>query len=100
MRSTNRDQAIRERAYAIWEQEGRPDGRSLAHWLKAKAEIETASDNAAPTLARVKRIQLVDRRQPQLLMPVGGGKGKKKDAAAAKPAPVAAPPARRKKANE
>ena len=30
---------IRERAYAIWEQEGRPDGSSLDHWLQAEAEI-------------------------------------------------------------
>jgi hypothetical protein len=36
-----REQAIRERAYAIWEQEGHPDGRGLAHWLQAEAEIQT-----------------------------------------------------------
>jgi hypothetical protein len=32
-------QTIRERAYAIWEQEGRPEDRSLPHWLQAGAEI-------------------------------------------------------------
>ena len=37
--SDERERTIRERAYAIWEQEGRPDGRSLAHWLQAEAEI-------------------------------------------------------------
>jgi hypothetical protein len=31
-------QAIRERAYAIWEREGRPDGKALDHWLHAEAE--------------------------------------------------------------
>ncbi len=36
--SDEREEAIRERAYAIWEQEGRPDGKSLAHWLQAEAE--------------------------------------------------------------
>jgi hypothetical protein len=35
----DREQAIRERAYFIWEAEGRPDGNSLAHWLQAEAEI-------------------------------------------------------------
>jgi Protein of unknown function (DUF2934) len=30
---------IREGAYAIWEQEGKPDGRDLDHWLQAEAEI-------------------------------------------------------------
>jgi hypothetical protein len=34
-----REQAIRERAYAIWEQEGRPNGKDLDHWLHAEAEI-------------------------------------------------------------
>ena len=24
-------------AYRIWEEEGRPDGRALDHWLKAEA---------------------------------------------------------------
>jgi Protein of unknown function (DUF2934) len=36
-----REQAIRYRAYAIWEQDGRPEGRSLAHWSQAEAEIGT-----------------------------------------------------------
>jgi hypothetical protein len=34
-----REQAIRERAYAIWEQDGRPEGRGVAHWAQAEAEI-------------------------------------------------------------
>jgi hypothetical protein len=38
--SDEREQAIRERAHAIWEQEGRPDGKSLTHWQQAAAEIE------------------------------------------------------------
>jgi hypothetical protein len=33
------EQAIRERAYAIWEEEGRPEARHLDHWLRAEAEI-------------------------------------------------------------
>jgi hypothetical protein len=32
--------AIRERAFAIWEHEGRPSGKNLVHWLKAEAEIK------------------------------------------------------------
>ncbi len=39
----DREQSIREGAYQIWEREGRPEGRTLAHWLKAEAELaETA----------------------------------------------------------
>ena len=33
------ERRIRERAYAIWEQEGRPHGRDLDHRLRAEAEI-------------------------------------------------------------
>jgi hypothetical protein len=33
-------QAIRERAYFIWEHEGRPSGRDIANWLEAEAEIK------------------------------------------------------------
>jgi hypothetical protein len=50
---------------------------------------------ALRTPAKAKRVKPVDRRQPQILMPVGGGK-EKKSAAATKSAPV--PAARRKKA--
>lgn len=31
---------IEERAYAIWESEGKPHGRDVEHWLRAKAEAE------------------------------------------------------------
>jgi hypothetical protein len=31
---------IRERAFAIWQQEGCPDGRALSNWLQAEAEIK------------------------------------------------------------
>lgn len=30
---------IRQRAYQIWEEDGRPEGQSLAHWLRAEREI-------------------------------------------------------------
>jgi len=26
-------------AYLIWEREGRPEGRGVEHWLKAKAQL-------------------------------------------------------------
>jgi len=38
-----KEQAIRERAYAIWEEEGRPEGRHVDHWLRAEAEISQSS---------------------------------------------------------
>jgi Protein of unknown function (DUF2934) len=39
MSSNHEEQAIRERAYLIWEHEGRPKGRDIANWLEAETEI-------------------------------------------------------------
>lgn len=33
------EQRVRERAYQIWEQAGRPEGKSDEHWRQAEAEI-------------------------------------------------------------
>lgn len=33
------EQAIRERAYLIWEREGRPEGRAECHWQSAAIEV-------------------------------------------------------------
>jgi hypothetical protein len=48
------EQHIRNGAYAIWEDDGRPEGRHLEHWQQAVREIEqgkeapkTATDAAA-----------------------------------------------------
>jgi hypothetical protein len=35
----DRDARVRERAYRIWEGEGRPDGRAEEHWHLAEREI-------------------------------------------------------------
>ena len=37
---------VRERAYQLWVQEGRPQGRDVAHWLQA--EKEAAAEARAP----------------------------------------------------
>lgn len=34
-----REELIRRRAYAIWEQEGRPDGQHQRHWEQAAREM-------------------------------------------------------------
>lgn len=38
------DSKIRERAHAIWEREGRPEGRHDDHWRQAQQEL---ADNTA-----------------------------------------------------
>jgi hypothetical protein len=37
--ATDLIQRIRERSYQIWEQEGRPEGQDLDHWLQAEREL-------------------------------------------------------------
>ena len=38
------EQDIRNRAYAIWEDQGRPDDRHLEHWQQAVREIEQSRE--------------------------------------------------------
>lgn len=42
------EKSICERSYAIWLREGRPDGKALEHWLRAKAELELEAEMFAP----------------------------------------------------
>lgn len=35
----DRDELIRRRAYAIWENEGRPEGQDQRHWAQASREM-------------------------------------------------------------
>jgi hypothetical protein len=37
--ASDREQQIRERAYRIWEEEGRPTGRNRENWQRAETEI-------------------------------------------------------------
>lgn len=45
----DREQKIRERAHAIWEQAGRPDGRHDDHWDQARREVDGEDEQQAPT---------------------------------------------------
>lgn len=38
-RRARTEQQIRERAYVLWEGEGRPEGRAVEHWRRAEAEL-------------------------------------------------------------
>src|SRR5829696_5746272 len=43
---SDKEQRIRVRAYAIWEGEGRHEGRAEEHWRQAEREIEHALRSA------------------------------------------------------
>jgi hypothetical protein len=49
MMTIDNETKVRERAYYIWEREGRPQGRELQHWQTALRELssETNSSNGA-----------------------------------------------------
>lgn len=46
------EQAIRERAHRLWEEEGRPEGRAEDHWFQAK-EIVALEEGRPETLLSV-----------------------------------------------
>ncbi|MFJ5486179.1 DUF2934 domain-containing protein [Hansschlegelia beijingensis] len=39
---------IRELAYSMWEQDGRPEGRAELYWGRAKAQLEAEGKSAYP----------------------------------------------------
>ncbi|WP_113426302.1 DUF2934 domain-containing protein [Rhizobium cremeum] len=43
MDERSREERIRQRAYELWEAEGRIDGHHERHWHDASAELEQAS---------------------------------------------------------
>jgi Protein of unknown function (DUF2934) len=45
---------IRERAHALWEAEGRPEGCEEEHWYKALREL-AGSSTAKPNATRARR---------------------------------------------
>jgi hypothetical protein len=47
---TDRNELIKQRAYAIWEQEGRPHGRDEEHWKRALQEMHGLED--APKIVK------------------------------------------------
>ncbi|RWP96472.1 DUF2934 domain-containing protein [Mesorhizobium sp.] len=48
----DRQERIRRRAHAIWEQAGRPDGVHQQHWDQAAAEIDGGESGPKAKLAK------------------------------------------------
>lgn len=46
---------IRQRAYEIWEREGRPEGRDWEHWLTAETEVSSQPADAAKAKASTRK---------------------------------------------
>lgn len=54
---------IAKRAYALWEEEGRPDGRHDVHWQQAADAFRTLQQSADLTTANAR--QRIRKAQPQ-----------------------------------
>lgn len=46
---SDKEDLIRDRAHAIWEREGRPEGAGDRHWEQARAEIAAEADPIGTT---------------------------------------------------
>jgi hypothetical protein len=46
----SREQIIRDTAYAIWQAEGRPEGRDVEHWRQAEERV--AASTGEPSVAK------------------------------------------------
>lgn len=44
----DREQQVRERAYALWEQAGKPEGKADDYWQQAEREIGGEDDTHDP----------------------------------------------------
>jgi len=49
--ASGREDEIRQRAYRIWEREGRPDGMDKDHWERAERELAGETPPEAPKRA-------------------------------------------------
>lgn len=73
---------IRERAHAIWEREGRPEGMEAEHWARARQECaaealreraHAAGDATAPPSAQTAPGQLFQEPDPAAVGQIGTG---------------------------
>lgn len=85
---------IRQRAYEIWEQEGRPHGEDLKHWLQAFQEI-AASTEASGQTAKKPRSKKTATAGASAAKPKGATKAK----GSAQSAPTTTPPSKSTKAS-
>ena len=55
MSDAEQEQKVRARAYAIWEAEGRPQGKHEQHWQDAVRELAASAADAAGNVAKTVR---------------------------------------------
>ena len=66
-------QQIAERAYQLWETEGRPFGRDLEHWFQAETELGGKTKNPAGQRGGRKKAAASGRASTSRKKPAAGG---------------------------
>ena len=49
----DRTKRVAQRAYELWDQQGRPDGRHHEHWLEAERQLDSEAGNEPSPSAEV-----------------------------------------------
>lgn len=62
----SRDQIVRDTAYAIWEAEGKPDGKDAEHWRLAeeRVSVSTGAKAKAPLKGKAAVSDKAEAREP------------------------------------
>ena len=82
MSNDSREHAIREKAYAKWEEAGCPSGDGMHFWLEAEKEFQSveavtaASGTPAPNASAVSSFRAID--PPPLKLNKGSSQSRKK----------------------
>ena len=91
----SREQIVRDTAYAIWEAEGKPEGRDAEHWRLAEERGSaslTGADGKAKAPAKSKTKDAAPKAKDIAATPAAaGGAGKKAAAKSAEVKPAKAP---------
>ena len=105
---SSHQQSVRERAYAIWEAQGRPEGRDQEHWDQAAREIDDLQKDGGGALqqaaspAKTRRASSAKGASPAKRgVPKASAPSASPDSApVASPAPAASPARGRKKKSD
>lgn len=86
----SREQIVRDTAYAIWEAEGKPEGRDREHWTQAEARVAASVKDGEAKLAKADAAKAKNGAEPKATAPAKGKATTAKDAAPKPPAKPAA----------
>lgn len=69
---------IRERAYELWEQDGRPEGQDLDYWYRAEAELRGQGSSGLEAPSGASRSETVTAADEPSAEQVAEGRGDRK----------------------